>query len=140
MGLGRDSKSGHMARAAIEAIAFQIRDVLEAMEMVVGHELSTLRADGGATRNDELMQFQADVLGREVVRSETEELSALGVAWMAGLELGWWGSLGEFEALAREPVMFVPNMVTEERERRYRGWKDAVAKARYRSAAHGEVQ
>ncbi len=132
IGLGRDSKSGHMARAAIEAIAFQIRDVLEAMEMVAGHELSVLRADGGATRNDELMQFQADVLGRAVVRSETEELSALGAAWMAGLALGWWGSLGEFEALVREPIRFVPKMVTEERERRYRGWKDAVAKARYR--------
>ena len=132
IGLGRDSKSGHMARAAIEAIAFQIRDVLEAMERVAGHELSALRADGGATRNDELMQFQADVLGRVVVRSGTEELSALGVAWMAGLELGWWGSLQEFEALVREPVKFVPKMVTEERERRYSGWKDAVAKARYR--------
>ena len=90
MGLGRDSKSGHMARAAIEAIAFQICDVLEAMEKVAGHELSALRADGGATRNDALMQFQADVLGRAVVRSETEELSALGAAWMAGLALGWW--------------------------------------------------
>jgi glycerol kinase len=132
MGLGRNSKSGHMARAAIEAIAFQIRDVLEAMEMVAGHELSTLRADGGATKNDELMQFQADVLGRVVVRSETEELSALGAAWMAGLELGWWDSLQEFEALVREPVRFVPKMVTDERERRYNGWKNAVAKARYR--------
>jgi glycerol kinase len=132
MGLDMDSKSGHMARAAIEAIAFQIRDVLEAMEKVVGRELSALRADGGATRNDELMQFQADVLGRVVVRSETEELSALGAAWMAGLELGWWGSLREFEALVREPVEFVPKMVTDERERRYSGWKDAVAKARHR--------
>jgi glycerol kinase len=132
MGLGRDSKSGHMARAAIEAIAFQIRDVLEAMEMVVGHELSALRVDGGATRNDELMQFQADVLGREVVRSETEELSALGAAWMAGLALGWWGSLRDFEALVREPVKFVPKMVTEEREHRYAGWKDAVTKVRHR--------
>ncbi len=96
-----------MARAAIEAIAFQIRDVLEAMEKVAGHELSTLRADGGATRNDALMQFQADVLGRPVVRSETEELSALGAAWMAGLELGWWDSLVEFGTLVHEPVQFV---------------------------------
>ena len=141
VGLGRDSKAGHMARAAIEAIAFQIRDVLEAMEMVAGHELSALRADGGATRNDELMQFQADVLGRDVVRSETEEeLSALGAAWMAGLELGWWGSLEKFEELMREPEVFVPKIVTEERERRYAGWKDAVAKARYRPAAQEGVQ
>ena len=131
MGLGLNSENGHMARAAIEAIAFQIRDVLEAMEMVAESELSALRADGGATRNDALMQFQADVLGRAVVRSQTEELSALGAAWMAGLELGWWGSTQEFEALAREPMEFAPKMVTEERERRYRGWKDAVAKARY---------
>ena len=132
MGLGRDSKSGHMARAAIEAIAFQIRDVLEAMETVSGHKLSALRADGGATRNDELMQFQTDVLGRVVVRSLTVELWALGAAWLAGLALGWWGSLRDFEMLVREPVKFVPKMVTEERERRYMGWKDAVAKVRYR--------
>jgi glycerol kinase len=137
IGLGRDSKSGQMARAAIEAIAFQIRDVLEAMEMVAGNELTALRADGGVTRNDLLMQFQADVLGRVVMRSETEELSALGAAWIAGLELGWWDSVKEFELLAGEPVMFVPNMVTEERERRYGGWKVAVAKARYRLAVQG---
>jgi glycerol kinase len=84
------------------------------------------------------MQFQADVLGRAVVRSETEELSALGAAWMAGLELGWWNSVKELELLVREPVTFVPKMVTEERERRYGGWKDAVAKARYRPT-HGRA-
>ena len=140
VGLGMDSKSGHMARAAIEAIAFQIRDVLEAMERVAGHELSALRADGGATRNDSLMQFQADVLGRAVVRSETEELSALGAAWMAGLALGWWESLEEFEGLTREPAIFVPKMVSVERQSRYGGWKDAVAKAVYRPATQGGAQ
>jgi glycerol kinase len=137
MGLGWSSRAGHMARAAVEAIAFQVRDVFAAMEQAAGFALPVLYADGGATRNRWLMQFQADVLGKTVRRSETEELSALGAAWMAGLALGWWSSLSELEGLRKETVNFVPEMVTDEREARCRGWSDAVARARLRPEHKG---
>src|SRR5580704_14822016 len=98
-GLNSNSTSAHLARAATEAIVFQIRDVFEAMESAAKIPLPNLRADGGATRNDVLMQLQADLLGRPVVRSACEDLSALGASWLGGLALGWWGSTAEFASL-----------------------------------------
>jgi glycerol kinase len=129
-GLGRSSRAAHLAHAAVEAIAFQVRDVFEAMEHEAGCELPVLHADGGATRNEWLMQFQADVLGRPVVRSGCEDLSALGAAWFGGLALGWWGSTAEFATVQPETQTFYPKMPDAERERRYAGWRLAVKRAR----------
>lgn len=129
-GLGRSSRAAHVARAAVEAIAFQVRDVFDAMEAEAGCALPVLHADGGATRNDGLMQFQADVLGRPVVRSGCEDLSALGAAWFGGLELGWWSSTAELAKIQPGTQTFTPRMKAAERERRYAGWRLAVARAR----------
>jgi len=126
-GLSRTSTRAHLARAAVEAIAFQVRDVFDAMELEAGIRLPALHADGGATRNDALMQFQADVLGRPVHRSTTEDLSALGAAKLAGVALGWWGSI---EDLPCATTRFEPLMCENEREARYGAWRHAVAQAR----------
>jgi ABC-type sugar transport system ATPase subunit len=99
-GLGRTTRAAHLAHAAIESIAFQVRDVFDAMLEELDSELPVLRADGGATRNDWLMQFQADILGRPVVRSSHEDLSALGAARLGGLTLGWWRSLADLAGIA----------------------------------------
>ena len=129
-GLGRISRSAHLAHAAVEAIAFQVRDVFDAMVQESHRELPALRADGGATRNDWLMQFQADILGRPVVRSGLEDLSALGAARLGGLTLGWWSSLADLATLPLETTTFSPRMQAGEREGRYLGWQLAVQRAR----------
>jgi len=125
-GLQADSRPGHLARAALEAIAFQVHDVFKAMEQAAGVALPTLRADGGATRNDALMQFQADILGRPVLRSACEDLSALGAAWLGGLTLSWWRSAADFAWLTEEPTSFVPRMVEDERKARLDAWRLAM--------------
>jgi glycerol kinase len=131
-GLTRTSRAAHMARAALEAIAFQVRDVFDAMADGTNCELATLRADGGATRNDVLMQFQADVLGRPVLRSGLEDLSAIGAAWFGGLAMGWWKSKEDLERLPHETRSFTPQMDSAESERLYAGWQTAVRRARLR--------
>jgi glycerol kinase len=128
-GLQTGSTRAHLARAAVEAIAFQVRDVFCAMEEAAGGRLPELRADGGATRNEALMQFQADVLGRPVLRSACEDLSALGAAWLGGLTLGWWGDEAEFGGLGEAPTRFVPEMKAGEREQRCGAWRAAVEAA-----------
>jgi glycerol kinase len=127
-GLGRSHTSAHLARAAIEAIAFQVADVFFAMEGAGDTKSSALHADGGATRNNLLMQFQADILGCPVLRSGTAELSALGAALLAGLSLGWWNSLAEIADLPQTVDRFAPAMADDDRKRRYAGWKAAVAR------------
>jgi glycerol kinase len=127
-GLGRSHTKGHLARAAIEAMAYQVADVFFAMETAGRMTLPTLLADGGATRNRELMQFQADILGRPVLLPANEELSALGAARLAGLALGWWSSLDEIAALPRAIDTFSPTMPAADRERRYMGWRAAVSR------------
>ena len=130
VGLNRSHTSAHLAHAAIDSIAYQVADVFFAMERAAGVPIRELHADGGATRNSVLMQFQADILGRPVLRSSNEDLSALGAAWLAGLALGWWGSLAEIEALPRSADVFVPAVDFTERNRLYLGWKNAVRRAR----------
>lgn len=129
-GLGRHHTSAHLARAALESIAFQIADVFFTMEAASGIPFKELRADGGATRNASLMQFQADVLGRPLLRSLNEELSAIGAAWLSGLALGWWTSPSDLELLAFTPSRFEPTLDPEKRDLFYAGWKDAVSKVR----------
>jgi len=137
-GLGRTSTLAQLACAAVESIAFQVRDVFDAMERAAGCSLPVLHADGGASLNDTLMQFQADLLGRPVMRSTCPDLSALGAAWLAGLALGYWNSLSALEDLQIESNLFKPRWPESEREPRYLGWRLAVARARHR--APGKVR
>ena len=130
IGLGRGHTSAHVAHAVLEAIAYQVADVFFAMESAAGVEFVQLRADGGATRNNMLMQFQADILSRPVVRSENEELSALGAAWLGGLALCWWKSAADLESIANEGEVFAPAMAGERRTTLYAGWTKAVARVR----------
>jgi glycerol kinase len=134
-GLGRAHTAAHLARAAVDAIAYQVADVFFAMEEASGLRFSALHADGGATCNSALMQFQADILGRPVMRSANEELSALGAAWLAGLALGWWTGLTEVAGLPRATDEFTPAMEAAERDRYFAGWKTSVKRARLRAEA-----
>ena len=129
-GLGYSHTSAHLARAAIDAIAYQVTDVFHAMEQASGIALPALQADGGATRNTSLMQFQADILGLRVLQSANEELSAIGASWLAGLALGWWYGLDELAELPSAAHEFLPSMNVADRERTYAGWKLAVRRAR----------
>lgn len=131
-GLSRTSTQAHLARAALEAIAFQIRDVFDAMQRESPIPLLSLHADGGATRNATLMQLQADILGKPVHRADIEDLSALGAARLAGLALDWWPAL---DTLPHPSTAFIPQMPASERETRYAAWQHAVAQARLQPEA-----
>lgn len=130
VGLTRGSGRAHIVRATLEAIAYQTRDVLDAMLADSGLALATLRVDGGASRNDFLMQFQADILGVPVQRPTITETTALGAAYLAGLAVGYWSSQDEITAnwaLERE---FTPAMSASERDALYGGWQRAVERSR----------
>ncbi len=128
-GLTRYATSGHLARATLEATAYQTRDVLEAMEADAGAPLSALKVDGGMVVNDLLMQFQADILGVPVVRPVVNEATVLGAAYAAGLAVGFWKSLDELRSHWAEDRTFVPVMGDEEREALYAGWLKAISKS-----------
>jgi glycerol kinase len=128
VGLTRYVNKGHIARAALEAIAFQTRDVIEAVNADAGVDLTELRVDGGATANDTLLQFQADILGVPVVRPVVAETTALGAAYAAGLAVGFWSSLDELRANWQEDRRWTPSMDHAERDRLDRNWKKAVTK------------
>jgi glycerol kinase len=127
-GLTRFTTRGHLARAALEATAFQTREVLDAMQADSGVDLTELRVDGGMVVNDLLMQFQADVLGVPVVRPKVVETTALGAAYAAGLAEGAWPSIDELRSHWGEDHRWTPAMPVEERERRYARWKQAVTR------------
>jgi len=131
-GLTRGTTAAHIARATIESIGYQVRDVFDAMRAEAPVPLPELLADGGASRNDRLMQFQADILGCPVVRSRSTDLSALGAAWLAGLATGVWRSLGELRALPRDTDRFEPEIRDDERGALYDGWRTAVGRTRSR--------
>jgi len=133
-GMTRGTTAAHVARATLESIAFQVRDVFEVMRDDAG-AASTLLADGGASRNDTLMQIQADTLGLPVLRADSADVSACGTAWLAGLAVGVWPSTSALEQLPRSVSSFEPRMPESERGRRYHGWKEAVARARLRPRA-----
>jgi glycerol kinase len=129
IGLTRGTKREHIARAAIEAIAFQTRDVLDAMQRDSNQSLAQLKVDGGASRNDLLMQFQADLLGVAVRRPVVAETTALGAAYLAGLAVGYWSDESEITrnwALERE---FTPSMAPAARDERYADWQKAVQRS-----------
>ncbi|HLA18555.1 MAG TPA: glycerol kinase GlpK [Dehalococcoidia bacterium] len=128
-GLSRGAGRAHITRAVLEAIALQSRDVIEAVEADSGVKLDELRVDGGAAANDLLLQIQADVLGRDVVRPAVTETTALGAAYLAGLATGFWKSAAEVAANWRMDRRFSPQMPAERREELYAGWKRAVDRA-----------
>jgi glycerol kinase len=131
-GLSLGTSPAHLARATLDAVAFQVRDVFEAMQSDAGatrpEELPTLLADGGASRNDLLMQLQADALGCPVERSHSSEVSALGAALLAGLTVSLWTTEDELTALIPARDRFDPQIGTEKREAGYEAWRAAVAR------------
>jgi glycerol kinase len=129
VGMTRYVTKGHIARAALEATAFQSREVLDAVNADSGVDLSELKVDGGMTANDALMQFQADILGVPVVRPVVAETTALGAAYAAGLAVGFWDNLDDLRANWQEDKRWEPNLDPEERERQLRLWKKAVTKS-----------
>ncbi|MDF2573747.1 MAG: glpK [Agromyces sp.] len=128
VGLTRYVNKGHVARAALEAIAFQTRDVVEAVNADAGIDLTELRVDGGATVNDTLLQFQADILGVPVVRPVVAETTALGAAYAAGLAVGFWADLDDLAKNWQEDRRWSPSMDADEQGRLVRNWKKAVTK------------
>ncbi len=129
IGLTRGANRNHLVRATLESIAFQTRDVLQAMQDDSGITLKALKVDGGAAANDFLMQFQSDLLGVAVHRPQTTETTALGAAFLAGLAVGFWRDRAEIAARWSVERGFVPRMDASLRERKYRGWKRAVERS-----------
>lgn len=130
VGLTRGSTRAHVVRAAIEAMAYQTRDVIECMQKDSGIKAKELRVDGGATRNDFLCQFQADILGIPVVRPVVTETTALGAGYLAGLATGFWKNEKEIAGQWKVEKRFEPKMTKSDRESLYAGWMEAVARVR----------
>jgi glycerol kinase len=128
-GLTRYSNRGHLARAVLEATAFQTREVVEAMERDSGIRMGVLRTDGGMVENQLLMQFQADILDREVVRPAVKETTALGAAYAAGLATGFFENLDDLRSRWAVGQTWKPAMDAPTRERMYAFWKKAVSRS-----------
>jgi glycerol kinase len=129
-GITQGSGSAQIVRAALESIAYQTRELVEAMQADSGERLRELRVDGGASANNFLMQFQADILGCRIVRPADVETTALGAAYLAGLATGFWKSVEEVESFWRAERVFEPAMDRDLRESLYSGWQAAVARCR----------
>ena len=130
VGLTRGSNRNHIIRAALEAIAYQSKDLIEAMKEDSGLSFSTLKVDGGAVRNNFLMQFQADILNTDVLRLEITETTALGAAYLAGLAVGFWKDKENIVKNWKLNRKFTPNLSEELRNKYFKGWKKAVEKAK----------
>jgi glycerol kinase len=128
-GLTRYANKGHIARAVLEATAYQTRDVVEAMEKDAQIELKGVRVDGGMVVNELLMQFQADILNREVVRPAVQETTALGAAYAAGLAVGFYSEVEQLRSKWKSDRVWRPQMTQSDRDRLYRGWKKAVTRS-----------
>jgi glycerol kinase len=127
-GLTRYVNKGHVARAVLEATAWQTREVLDAMEQDSGVKLTALKVDGGMVYNNTLMQFQSNVLGVPVIRPQVAETTSLGAAYAAGLATGFWSNLEDLRQNWQIDHTWEPNMDADEREREYRLWKKAVTR------------
>ena len=138
VGLTRGVGANHIIRATLESIAYQTRDVLDAMQADSGIKLAELRVDGGAVANNFLMQFQSEVLNTTVLRPAVTEVTALGAAYLAGLAVGFWDGLDELSDKAVIEKSFEPLDDDVKRQRRYRGWKRAVKAAQSWSEGHDE--
>ncbi|RMF01558.1 MAG: glycerol kinase GlpK [Chloroflexi bacterium] len=132
-GLTRGSTPAHLARATVEAMAYQVRDVFNVMQAESGSALRVLLADGGGSRNNLLMQFQADIIGRPVLRSASADVSALGAAYLAGLAVGQWANEDEIAGLVLPHDRFEPRMPDSEREALVAGWQQAVARTTWQA-------
>jgi glycerol kinase len=130
VGMTRGTTRAHVARAVIEAMAYQTADVVEAMQHDAGFELTELRVDGGATANATAMQFQADVLGVPVVRAQTQETTALGAAYLAGLQSGVWSGIDALETHRRVDRTFQPESTAQWRNGALARWHRAVERSR----------
>jgi glycerol kinase len=128
LGLTRFVNKGHIARAALEATAFQTREVIDAVNADSGVPLTEIKVDGGMISNDLLMQFQSDILGVPVIRPVVAETTALGAAYAAGLAVGFWSGLDDLRANWQEGKRWTPKMTDAERDRQLRNWKKAVTK------------
>jgi len=128
LGITRGSTAAHIARAALEGIAFQTMDIVSAMEKDAGVPLGELKVDGGASRNNLLMQFQSDILGTKVVRPQVTETTALGAAYLAGLAVGFWANIDEVKKQWQSERVFEPQMSAEEVTSAKAGWADAVSR------------
>ncbi len=131
VGLTRGANRNHIIRAALESIAYQSRDVLDAMQKDSGIRLASLKVDGGAVANDFLMQFQSDIMGTTVVRPKLIETTALGAAFLAGLAVGFWKSTAELSDKFSIDREFEPTLPAEQREQLYAGWQKAVTRAQH---------
>ena len=129
-GLTRGANRNHIIRAALEAIAYQSKDVLDAMEEDAGCKIKDLKVDGGASRNGLLMQFQSDIIGAKVIRPIISETTALGAAFLAGLAVGFWKNKEEIESSFYISEEYEPRIEAEERDKLYKGWKRAVERVK----------
>ena len=129
VGITRGSTDAHIARAAVESIAFQSMDLLKAMEADAGLPIKEVRVDGGATVNNQLMQFQADILNTNVIRPQVTETTALGAAYLAGLAVGFWKSIDELQQYWQKDKAFAPTMPADKRNGLQKDWKKAVKAA-----------
>ena len=129
VGLTRGSSDAHIARAAVESIAFQSMDLLKSMEADSSLPIKEVRVDGGATVNNHLMQFQSDIIDTQVVRPQVTETTALGAAYLAGLAVGYWNSIDELQQYWQKDKAFTPSMNDEKRNDLQKNWKKAVKAA-----------
>ena len=130
LGITRGTTAAHLARAALESMAYQTRDLIEAMQKDAGIHLSELKVDGGASLNDLLMQFQADILNTRIQRPVVAETTALGAAYLAGLEVGFWQDTGDVERNWALDRQFDPGQDEAWRESNYRGWQRAIERSK----------
>ncbi len=130
VGMTRGTRREHIVRATLEAIAYQTRDVAEAMEADAGVEMGSLRVDGGAVKNNFLCQLQSDIIGTEIVRPEVDETTALGAAYAAGLAVGYWDSLAELRNNWHVDAEFAPEMDRSDADARFERWHDAVERSK----------
>ena len=130
-GLTRGSNRNHIVRAALESIAFQVNDLLDAIFQDIDINLSTLKVDGGACANNFLMQFQADILQKSIDRPVNIESTALGVGMLAGLATGFWSCSREIQNVRRTDRIFKAKMTLTERKAHQNAWKTAVKQAQY---------
>lgn len=128
-GIDRSTEKGHLARAVLEGIALQLQDLAEAMKLDSGRDIPAFKVDGGAARNQLLMQYQADILGTNVVRPKNVETTSLGAAFLAGLAVGFWKSPEDIRRAWRADRIFKPTMSAEVRARHLEKWRDAVKRA-----------
>jgi glycerol kinase len=128
-GITRGSNNGHIARAAVESIAFQSMDLMQSMEADAGLPIKEVRVDGGATVNNQLMQFQSDIINTNVIRPQVTETTALGAAYLAGLAIGFWKDINELQQYWQKDRVFSPAMNDEKRNELQKNWKKAVKAA-----------